>query len=273
MSASGGADVHPSAVVEPGARLGDGVRVGPFCYVQSAAEIGAGTELVSHVAVLAHATIGGQCRLHAGAVVGDLPQDIAYSGEESYVRVGDRCRIREGVTVHRGTAAGSSTVVGDDCMLMANSHLAHNVQLGARVTLANGVLLAGHVEVGDGVFMGGGAVVHQFARIGRLAMISGLTAVKRDVPPFCMTRALTAGIMGLNTVGLRRAGVGADDRLALKRAFKLLYRSSLNVTQALELIEAELDNDPVRELVTFVRASRRGIAPHAGRAVRDEDPE
>ena len=257
--------MHPTAVVDPGAELAAGVRVGPFCYVQSDVRIGADTVLVSHVTVLAHSTIGAACRLHAGAVVGEAPQDTAFSGEESYVRIGDRCAIREGVTIHRGTDPGSSTVVGDDCMLMANSHLAHNVRLGDRVMLANNVLLAGHVEVGDRVFMGGAAAVHQFARVGRVAMVSGYTTAKRDVPPFCITRELSASVMGLNTVGLRRAGISADDRLQLKRAFKLLYRSELNVSQALERMESELDGEPVRELVEFVRASKRGILPGTDR--------
>ena len=258
-------DIHPSAVVEPGARLDSGVVVGPFCYVQSEVEIGAGTELISHVTVLAHASIGSDCRLHSGSVVADLPQDVAFSGEVSYVRIGDRCRIREGVTIHRGTESGSSTLVGDDCMLMANSHLAHNVRLGNGVMMANGVLLAGHADIGDGVFFGGAAMVHQFARVGRLAMVSGFTAAKKDVPPFCMTRAQTAGVMGLNAVGLRRAGVSSVDRLQLKRAFRLLYRSGLNASQALQRIEADLDSDLVRELIEFVRSSERGIAAYVGR--------
>ncbi len=256
--------IHPSAVVEEGAVLGDGVCVGPFCYVEGTAVLGEGTELVSHVAVLGHSTIGRECRLHPGAVVGDLPQDVAYEGAESYVRIGDRSSLREGVTVHRGTVEGSSTVVGDDCMLMANSHLAHNARIGDGVMLANGVLLGGHVEVGDRVFIGGNVGVHQFCRIGRLAMISGMTAVKRDIPPFCMTRELTTKVMSLNSVGLRRAGVSSADRLGLKRAFRLLYRSGLNLPSALERIEAEVESPLALELVEFARASKRGISGYVG---------
>ena len=264
MSTDSSASVHSTAVVEAGARLGRGVSVGPFCYVRSQVVIGDGTKLVSHVTVLDQVSIGRDCRLHSGSVVGDLPQDVGFEGAESYVRIGDRCQIREGVTIHRGTGAGSTTEVGDDCMLMANSHLAHNVRLGNGVMMANGVLLAGHAEIGDNVFFGGAAMVHQFARVGRLAMVSGFTAAKRDVPPFCMTRAQTAGLMGLNSVGLRRAGISAADRLALKRAFKLLYLSGLNVSQALQKIEAELHSELTSELATFVRDSERGIADYVG---------
>ena len=256
--------IHATAVVEEGARLGAGVRVGPFCYVEADTTIGAGTRLVSHVAVLAHTTIGEDCTLHSFAAVGDVPQDVAFEGGESYVQIGDRCEIREGVTVHRGTKPGSSTTVGDDCMLMANSHLAHNVSLGNRVILANGVLLAGHAEVGDQVFMGGCAMVHQFARVGRLAMISGFTAAKKDVPPFCMRRALSADVMGLNVVGLRRSDLSKEDRLQLKRAFKILYRSGLNRSRAVERMRTELEGSAVDEMIEFVDTSQRGIASYVG---------
>ncbi len=158
-------------------------------------------------------------------------------------------------------------------MLMANSHLAHNVRLGDGVILANGVLLAGYAEVGEKVVFGGAAMVHQFTRIGRLAMVSGLTVANYDVPPFCMTRVQTTRVMGLNSVGLRRAGVSSADRLELKRAFRLLYRSGLNVAQAVERIDVELDSDLTRELSTFVRASKRGISSYVGgvRHWRDDD--
>lgn len=259
--------IHAKAVVESGAGLGEGVSVGPFSYVQAGATIGSGTVIGANVTVLQFTTVGEECRVHAGAVLGDLPQDVAFGGDESYVVIGDRCRIRECVTIHRGTTEGTTTRVGDDCMLMACSHLAHNVRLGDGVVLANGVLLAGHAQVADGVFMGGNAMVHQFARVGRLAMISGFTAVKKDVPPFCMTRAQTAGVMGLNVVGLRRAGVGPAERRALKSAFRLLYRSGLNVSQAVDRIASELEGDLITEFCEFVSSSERGISSYAaGRA-------
>lgn len=254
-------EIHPSAVVEPGAKLAAGVRIGPLSYVQAGATIGEGTSVGPQATILEFATVGRNCRVHAGAVIGDLPQDVSFGGEASYVRIGDDCVLRECVTVHRGTEADSVTEVGSGCLLMATSHVAHNCKVGDRVILANGVALGGRVEVGDGVFFGGGVMVHQFCRIGRLAMLSGNSAAKKDIPPFMMTRELDTRIMGLNLVGLRRAGVSADERMRLKRAMKTLYHSDLNVTQALERIEGELEGECVRELVEFIRASKRGIAP------------
>lgn len=258
-------DVHPSSVVDAAARLGAGVVIGPFCRVGPGVVLGARARLDSHVAILGETRVGEDCHLHAGAVVGDRPQDLAYDGAESSVEIGARCEIREGVTIHRGTKAGSATRVGDDCLLMANSHLAHNVRLGDGVIVANGALLAGYVEIGDGAFVSGNCLIHQFVRVGRLAMLSGGTAAKRDVPPFMMTRELSSAVMGLNVVGLSRAGVAAEERCALKRAFKLLYRSGLNISQALERIEREIDSELVGELCEFVRRSERGVAGYAGR--------
>lgn len=251
--------VHPSAVVEAGAMLGDGVSVGPLSYVQDGAEVGAGTVVGPNVTILRFSSLGENCRVHAGAVVGDLPQDVSFGGDESHVRIGDGCQLRECVTVHRGTEAGSSTVIGDDCMLMATSHVAHNCVVGSKVVLANGAALGGRVEVGQGAFFGGGAMVHQFCRIGRLAMISGASAIKRDVPPFMITRELTSRVMGLNVVGLRRAGVAAAERRQLKRALKLLYHSGLNVSQAVAHMREELEGDCARELCDFIESSQRGI--------------
>jgi UDP-N-acetylglucosamine acyltransferase len=257
------AEIHPTAIVEPDAVLGSGVTIGPMSYVQSGAVIGAGTTLGPHVTVLGHTTVGKRCRIHAGTVLGDLPQDLSFEGVESFVRIGDDCWIREHVTVHRGTEEGSVTEIGNECLLMATSHVAHNCRVGERVILANGVALGGRVEVGDGVFAGGGSMVHQFCRVGRLAMLSGLTAVKRDVPPFMMTRTQTTCVMSLNTVGLRRAGISAEERRELKKAFRLLYRSGLNVSQAVERM-GELEGECARELVEFIGDSRRGISAWIG---------
>lgn len=257
-------EIHASAVVEQGADLGPGVVVGPLSYVEAGTRIGADSVLGSRVSVLRHTTIGKGCQVHSGAVLGDVAQDLAYGGEETYVEIGDRCVLRECVTVHRGTTPGSTTRVGDDCMLMACSHVAHNCEVGNDVIMANGALLGGHVQVGDRVFVGGGAAIHQFVRLGRLAMISGNCGITRDVPPFCITRELSTGVMGLNVVGMRRAGIDPEDRRQLKLAFKRLYRSGLNTSQALERIVAEIDNELVTELCDFVRDSKRGVARWAG---------
>lgn len=264
-------DIHPTSVVEPGAELGPGVMIGPFCFVGSDVALGARVRLDSHVSIRGRTRLGDDCHVHAGAVLGDLPQDLAFDGADSAVLVGAGCDIREGVTIHRGTKPGTETVVGDDCLLMANSHLAHNVRLGDRVILANGALLGGYVELGDRVFVSGNCAVHQFVRVGRIAMLGGVSAIMCDVPPFMMTPTLTSAVMGLNVVGLRRAGVPAEERAALKRVFKLLYRSGLNVSQAVVRIEREVASDLAAEVCEFVRGSKRGICPHAGRSRRGRD--
>jgi UDP-N-acetylglucosamine acyltransferase len=236
------ASIHPTAVIETGAVIGDNVEIGP------------------HAVIFRYVTLGPNCRIHAGAVIGDLPQDLAFRPADTFVRIGAACVIREHVTVNRGTKPGSSTDIGHGCYLMANSHVAHNVRLGAEVTLANGALLAGYVEVGDGAFISGNVVIHQFVRIGRLAMLSGGCGIGKDVPPFCTTRGIQRNcIAGVNTIGMRRAGMTSADREQVKRVFQLLYRSKLNVSQVLERMRTEFPDGPGAEIAQFVAASRRGI--------------
>jgi len=252
--------IHPTAVVEPGARLGSEVVIGPFCYVQDGAEIGDGCELQSHVSVLAHTTLGKRCRVHAGVVLGGLPQDAGFKGDLSYARIGDDCILREGVTVNRGTKPDSETVVGKGCMLMANAHCAHNVQVGNNVTIANCTALAGYVTVGDRAFISGTVGVHQFVRIGRLAMVGVSGVLTKDLPPFCTVRPSTEnGVGGLNVVGMRRAGMTAEARTAIKHAFRLLYGAGLNVTQAVAVLEKEPACPEIAEILEFIRGSKRGI--------------
>ncbi|MGD9873033.1 MAG: acyl-ACP--UDP-N-acetylglucosamine O-acyltransferase [Kiritimatiellia bacterium] len=264
-------EIHPTAVIEPGAELGAGVKVGPFAYIRDKVKIGAGTEVGPHAVIHSFTEIGENCRIHAGAVLGDLPQDLGFKGAESYVRIGNGCIIREGVTVHRGTMPGSATVMGDECFLMAYSHLAHNVKLGNKVILANSVLLAGHVEVGNNVFVGGGAAIHQFCKVGRLAMVGGLSAVSKDIPPFC-THASGAfnSIAGLNVVGLRRNGFDGAARMEIRQAFKMLFASGLNVSQAVNKMRETFKSAAVREMCDFIEASKRGICAFRG-ASGDEE--
>ncbi len=253
--------IHPTALVHPEAILGEDVTVGPFAILDRAVRIGARTRIGPRVTLFPHTEVGADCVIHDHAVLGDLPQDLAFKGGTSAVRLGDGCVVREGVTVHRGTKPDTETVVGDGCFLMANSHVAHNCRLGRQVILANGVLLAGYVEVGDRAFISGNSVVHQFCRIGTLVMMSGLTAASKDVPPFCIIRSghLNA-VAGLNTVGLRRAGLSSDDRQALRRAFHVLYQAGLNISQAVARLRAERNTcEPVRQLCDFIETSRRGI--------------
>lgn len=239
--------VHPTANIEKGARLSEGVEVGPYAVIYGNVMIGPGT------------------KIHAGAVIGDAPQDIAFKGGDSRVRIGARCVIREHVTIHRGTKDGTETVVGDECYLMAGSHLAHNVTLGSGVVLANAALLGGYVEIGDRTFVGGGTAIHQFVKVGRLAMLGGNAGISKDVPPFCTARSVALNtVAGLNVVGLRRAGFTPAERADIRRAFNVLYHSGLNVSQAVEQLRAGEPSAPVREFIDFVASSKRGICACRG---------
>jgi UDP-N-acetylglucosamine acyltransferase len=253
-------NIHPTAVVDPGAVLGSHVTIGPFAFIDRDTQIGDDCVIGPHSAILRYTSLDRDCRVHACAVLGDLPQDLAFKDEPSYVKIGKRCVLREGVTIHRGTKADTSTVLGDNCFLMANSHLGHNVRLGDGVIIANGALLAGYVDVGERAFISGNVVIHQFVRIGRLSMLSGCSGIGKDVPPFCTTVGVCRNrIAGLNVVGLRRAGIGPEERQAIRHAFKILYRSEFNVSQALERIKEKFTQPAVREFCAFIEASKRGI--------------
>lgn len=252
--------IHATALISKKAELGSDVDVAPYAIIGDHCRIGDRCIIGPHVIIHPFTTLGAGTRVHAGAVIGDLPQDVGFNGGRSEVIIGANCIIREGVTIHRGTKEGTRTVVGDGCFLMACSHLGHNVQLGQSVIVANGALLAGYVEVGDRAFISGNAVVHQFCRIGRLAMLSGLSAIGKDVPPYCVTAAVTRNrVAGLNIVGMRRAGLGAEERRQIKAAFDILYRSGLNVSQAVERIKALFPSGPAADFWQFAEASKRGL--------------
>ena len=263
--------IHPTAVIEPGVELGEGVTVGAFTYIGHSVKIGDRCTINPHVTILPYTTLGAGCKVHSGAVLGDVPQDLAFKDEASFVRIGENCVIREGVTIHRGTKAGTVTEIGDRCLFMAQSHAAHNVKVGNDVIVANGALLAGYVEVGDRTFISGNCLVHQFTRIGRLAMMSGGSAVQKDVLPFCITRSVSPNtIMGLNVVGLRRAGFTASDRRDLKQALKVLYSSGLNISQATDELE-QAESALVQEWCQFIRSSKRGICKFFKRSSQSEE--
>jgi len=260
-------NIHPTAIVNPKAELGANVKIGPYCVIDADVKIGDNTCVGPHVTILPFTTIGPGCTICANAVLGDLPQDLAFKADTiSYVRVGANCTIREGVTIHRGTKPETETVVGDECFLMVNSHVAHNCRLSNNVILINGALLAGYVEVAERAIISGNAVVHQFCRIGKLAMLSGGSALSKDLPPFCTVRNSRNRIAGMNVVGLRRAGFGAPDRLSIKRAFHTLYQSGLNVSQATAKIRAASPAGAVLEFCEFIEQSKRGICRFEGQA-------
>jgi len=260
--------IHPTAQVHPQAKLHPTVKVGAYAVIDGPAQIGEGCTIEAHAILLGRITMGRENTVGHGAVLGGDPQDFSFNPEtESHVQIGDRNRIREHCTIHRGTQSGTATVIGDDCFVMVGCHLAHNVRLGNRVVMANNVLLAGHVTVDDGAFLGGGCVFHQFIRIGRLAIAQGGGAFGKDIPPFTLA-ARVNGIGGLNVVGLRRAGYSAEQRSEIKRAFALLYLSGLNTSQALAAAESQDWSPEASEFFTFVAAAKkRGICPLLRKAV------
>jgi UDP-N-acetylglucosamine acyltransferase len=253
--------VHPTALVDPQARLAEDVVVGPYCVISGETEIGSGTVLGSSVVVEGSTRVGKNCRILHSAVLGTLPQDLKYKGARSLVEIGDSNTIREFVTINRATGEGEKTVVGDNNLLMAYVHLAHNCIIGNGVILANAVNLAGHVRIDDYAIVGGMTPVHQFVRIGRHAFIGGGSRVPKDVPPFVKAAGNPLRIVGLNSVGLQRREFPADVRLELKRLYRLFYRSNLNVSQAIAKSRAELRDIPeVREFLSFVEQSERGVS-------------
>ena len=262
--------IHPSATIGKSVRLGDGNDIGPGCVLEDGAALGSRNTLWMNVYVGPGTTIGDENQLHMGAVVGHRPQDVKFSGAPTFTRIGHRNTIREYVTIHRGTEPGSATVLGDDNFLMANAHLGHNCRVGSRTTLVNLATLAGHCEVEDDATLSGMVVIHQFTRIGRLAMISGLSAVNKDVPPYMLCGGRPAVIQGLNSVGMRRAGIPATLREEIKRAYRLLYREGLSVSHALEAIGMECGSMEVKAMIEFVRNSKRGICAGIGSEESDE---
>ena len=258
--------VHPKAIVDPGAELGADVSIGPCAVVEDRTRIGDRCEIRAHATIKRFTTLGVENLVHEGAVLGGEPQDLAFTGAESGLVIGDRNRIREGVTIHRSTTPGIATVVGSDCFLMANAHVAHDNRIGDRVVMANNVALAGHVEIAESAFLGGYAGVHQYCRVGRLAMLGGQAKAVQDCLPFVITDGNPARARGLNVVGLRRAGVEAAQVRALKEAYRLLLRSGLPLGTALERMAA-LGDPLVDEMVGFVKGSKRGFA-HAANSSR-----
>lgn len=266
-------EIHSTAVVSKGARIGNDVSIGAFSVIENDVEIGDGCRIGPHVTVYPYTTIGAGTQIHATAVIGDVPQDFGFDpANKTWVRIGARCRIREGVTIHRGTKPDTGTVIGDDCYFMAFSHVAHNVVMGNKVVLANGVLLAGYVEIGNNAFLSGNVVVHQFCRIGRLAMLGGNCGVSKDVPPFCTMRPVSLNrIAGLNVIGMRRSGMDGKQRQDVKAAFNTIYREDLPIREAADRILASNPTAPAAEFAEFVKASKRGIAALRSSSDDDED--
>ena len=264
--------IHSSAIVGKGVKLGEGNEIGPGCVIEDGVVLGSRNRLWMNAYLGPGTTLGDDNQIHMGAIIGHAPQDLAFKGGQTFTTIGSRNTIREYATIHRGTKDGTATVIGDDNFFMANAHVAHNCQVGSNVILANLATLAGYCVIEDEAFLSGMIVVHQFTRVGKLAIISGVSAVNKDVPPYMLCAGRPAVVQGLNVVGLRRAGFSPAVRQDIKHAYKLLYRSGLNVSHAIEAIEQECKSQELQHLIGFVKSSERGIcAGISGDAVEGDD--
>lgn len=253
------ARIHPTAVISPEADLGENVQVGPFVVLEGAVRIGAGCVLRPGAHLIGPLTMGCHNTVFTGAVLGERPQHLHYAGEPTRLVIGDHNVIREHVTIHRGTSHSWETRIGNHNFLMAHSHVAHDCVIGNHCIITNGALLAGHCVLEDNVYLSGNCALHQFVRVGRLALLSGVSASTKDIPPFIIQQRINY-VVGVNVVGMRRAGIPSAHIDAVRRAFHLLYRSNMLLPAALEHIERELSHVPeVAEMLGFIRASSRGI--------------
>ena len=254
--------IHPTAVVSPRARLGQNVSVGPYAVIEDDVTIGDGTSIGSHALVSNGSRLGRDCRIHYSAAVGGPPQDLKYKGEPTTLEIGDRTTVREFVTLNRGTTSSGKTTIGSDCLLMAYSHVAHDCRVGDNVIIANCSALAGHVTIEDWVIVGGLTPIHQFVRIGSHSMVGGGVRVPKDVPPYILASHSPVIFEGLNVVGLRRRGFSPATIELIEKAYRILYRSNLNVSQAVARITQELERIPeINALLEFIASSKRGIIP------------
>lgn len=253
--------IHPAAVVSPLAKIGQDVVVHPFCVIEAGASIGDGCILESRVVVKQGTTLGRNNHIYEGAILGGVPQHLRMPEEVGSLVIGDSNTIRENVTIHRGLEAGHATVLGDHNLLMVNVHIAHDCRLGNHTIFANNAMLAGHVSVDDRAYVSGAVGVHQFCRIGRLAMVGGQAHVVKDVPPFVTVDGKSTYVVGLNQVGLRRNGFSREDIAQLKAAYRLIFRSGLRWSEMLERLAAEFTSGPAAQFHEFFTGGKRGFTP------------
>ncbi|MBI3323883.1 MAG: acyl-ACP--UDP-N-acetylglucosamine O-acyltransferase [Candidatus Omnitrophica bacterium] len=253
--------VHPTAIVEPGAVLGEGVQVGPYTVIGPNVSLGPDTKVGAHCVLEGYTTIGAGCEIFTGAVIGSVPQDLKYAGEKSELIIGERNRFREYVTINPGTkGGGGKTLIGSDCLLMAYAHVAHDCVIGNHVIIANSVALAGHIAIEDSAIVGGLVGIHQFVRVGGLAIIGGCSRVVQDVPPYSTCVGYPAKVFGLNSEGLRRAEMTSETKDALHKAFRILFQSGLSMRNAVEKVAGEVNHcREVSHLIEFIRQSKRGV--------------
>lgn len=253
--------IHPTAIIHPQAQLDATTSVGPYAVIDEHVSIGPHCVVGPHVHLTGHTAIGAHNRFHTGAVVGDAPQDLKYNGAPTRLRIGHRNVFREHATVHCSNSLTEDTVIGSDNFLMAHCHVGHNAVVGDRVVIANGALVAGHAVVQDRAFISGNCLIHQFVRVGTLAMMQGGSAISKDLPPYTMARG-DNHICGLNTVGLRRAGLGTQQRLELQRLYRLLFLGGCNLRAAVAAAQETEVGEAGRALLEFVASSRRGVCTH-----------
>lgn len=254
------AEIHKTAIIHPNAEIADDVQIGPFTIVEDDVKIGAGSQIASNVLLATGTRIGERCRIFNGAVLGTVPQDLKFGGEKTTLEIGNGTTIREFATLNRGTTDHWKTVVGENCLLMSYSHVAHDCQVGNNVILSNSVNMAGHVTIDDFVGVGGLTPIHQFVRIGKYSFIGGGIRVPKDVPPYILAVDDPARFGGLNVVGLRRRGFSEERIASIKKAYRFIYRSKLLLNDALKKVENELEpSEDLKYLVSFFRESERGV--------------
>lgn len=251
--------VHPTAIIGENVKIGEGTEIGPHVIIEDDVVLGKSNKIAAGAYICSGTTIGNENTIHMRSIIGHEPQDVGFKNEPSYTKIGDRNQIREFVTIHRGTQKDSVTVIGSDNFIMAYCHIAHNCQVGNHVVMVNQASLTGHCVIEDNVLLSGMTGLHQFTRVGKLALLSALSAVNKDIPPYMICGGRPAVAIGINVVGLRRAGVKPEARAEIKQAFKLLYRSGLNTSQALSAIKESLTCPEVSHLVSFIENSKRGI--------------
>ena len=255
--------IHPTATIDPKAEIGERVEIGPYSVIEKGVSIGEGTKIGPHVVIREWTEIGKGCHVFQFASVGEAPQFSGYRGEKTFLRIGDRNIIREFVTLHRGTVkGGGKTVIGNDNFIMAYAHVAHDCQIGNQVVMANGATLAGHILIEDYAIIGGLTAIHQFCRVGAFAIIGGLSGVLLDIPPYTKAAGVRTRLFGLNTVGLKRANFSEETLRALKKAYRIVFRSALTLEKAMKkLAEDEIAQTPeVQHFLQFIQGSKRGIS-------------
>jgi len=255
-------EIHPTAIIAPGAKMGERCRIGPYAQIGEHVQLGDDSQVGSLVLIEGWTQIGSGCQIFSHAILGTPPQHSKYKGEETYLKIGKENIIREFVTIHRATAEGTgATVLGDSNFIMAYCHIAHDCKLGSYITMANGASLAGHVLIGDYANLGALAGIHQFVRIGSYTMVGAFSGIGQDVPPYMMVSGIRPKPYGINVVGLRRHNFSPETLKALKQAYRILFELQLNTSQALEKIEAEVEPLPeIQHLLDFIKTSKRGIA-------------